>query len=82
MQREAGHPVLVFCTHGHSRSAIVVCAILIASGAAGTLEQARSKVQAARQGMHPNTRQWAALEAWHQRYNGGDAGGAEGDASA
>lgn len=75
-QRQAGHPVATYCTHGHSRSAIVVCAILVASGAFKNLDAAWGRVQEARPGVHPNRRQWAALQQWFdQRQASGGSGG-------
>ena len=31
-QRAAGRPVLVHCAHGHGRSLVLMCAILVVSG--------------------------------------------------
>lgn len=63
-QRAAGLPVYVYCTHGHARSAVMMCALLIADGIAADPEDAKRTVAARRPGIRPNKRQWAALDAW------------------
>ena len=77
-QRQAGHPVVTYCTHGHSRSAIMVCAILVAGGKYKGLQAAWGRVREVRPGVHPNKRQWAALECWYRQYHGGGGGGGGG----
>lgn len=74
-QRKADRAVASYCTHGHGRSAVLMCALLLAAGEVGSVEEARSRVKAARPGAEPNKRQWAALEHWHQRYGTGGRGG-------
>lgn len=69
-QRAQGRAVLTYCTHGHSRSAIMVCAQLVAAGHVKNIEEARDKVKEVRSGIHPNKRQWAALERWFEQYHG------------
>jgi protein-tyrosine phosphatase len=69
-QRRAGRPVYVFCTHGHGRSAVMLCALLIADGLAGDPQQARHKVLTARPGVRLTHRQCCALERWHAQYGG------------
>lgn len=80
-QHDAGRPVYTYCTHGHSRSAVMVCAILIAEGLAHDLADARSKVEERRPGVRPNKRQWRSLDAWFQKYHH-RAGAADEGASA
>ena len=67
-QKQAGRPVLVYCTHGHGRSAIVLCALLIADGLAASTAEAKKIVTRARPGAKPNQRQWEALELWYQQH--------------
>lgn len=67
-QRAAGRAVLTYCTHGHSRSAMVVCALVIAAGAARDPAEARRLVARGRPAVRPNRRQEAALEDWYAAY--------------
>ena len=73
-QRAAGRRVLVYCTHGHGRSAVMACALLIADGVVAGPEEARALVTRLRPGAKPNARQWAALDAWYAQHGGGGAG--------
>ena len=41
-QNRQGHGVYVHCAHGHGRSNVVLCAVLISVGAAGSIQEVRS----------------------------------------
>ncbi|KAL4444166.1 hypothetical protein ABPG75_011903 [Micractinium tetrahymenae] len=67
-QRRMGRAVLVYCTHGHGRSAAMAAAVLLAAGEASDAGAALSSVKAARPGACPNWRQEEALHEWAARY--------------
>ena len=63
-QRSAGRSVYVHCAHGHGRSAAVLVAALLDSGAAADADAALALVQAARPLARLNHRQRAAVDNW------------------
>ncbi|BDA40761.1 Uncharacterized protein YnbD [Coccomyxa sp. Obi] len=65
-QKESGRPVLVHCAHGHGRSLVVMCAILVVSGRAGDFLEAYKMVKAARPKVRLNSRQHKALVQWQE----------------
>lgn len=67
-QRQAGAPVYVFCQNGHGRSAVLMCAALVAEGVAPTWKRALEMVQAERPKVRLNAAQQASLEAWAERH--------------
>ena len=69
-QRAAGRPVLVHCAHGHGRSLVLMCAILVVSGRAGDFLEAFRMVKAARPRVRLNSRQHASLVAWQEHMRG------------
>ncbi len=69
-QRESGRPVLVHCAHGHGRSLVVMCAILVVNGLAGDFLEAYKIVKAARPKVRLNGRQHKALVQWQEHMKG------------
>lgn len=65
-QQSAGRPVLVHCAHGHGRSLVVMCAILVVSGQAGDFLEAYRLVKAQRPKVRLNGRQHCALVQWQE----------------
>ena len=65
-QHSAGRPVLVHCAHGHGRSLVVMCAILVVNGQAGDFLEAYKIVKAARPKVRLNARQHKALVQWQE----------------
>jgi hypothetical protein len=65
-KRVAEGPVLVHCALGHGRSATVVVAYLVATGAALTVAEGMALVRCKRPGARPNSRQLLALEDYAQ----------------
>lgn len=63
-QQAEGRDVFCHCTHGHGRSAVTACAILLAMEGAATPEEALAKVIKVRPGVKPNRRQVAMLKEW------------------
>lgn len=75
-QRARG-PVLIHCALGHGRSASVVCAWLLATGAAGDVEAAVARVRAARPGVGLKAAQLARLDEYARGLSKGIRGHAE-----
>ena len=69
-QQAEGRPVLVHCAHGHGRSLVVMCAILVVSGQAGDFLEAYKIVKAARPKVRLNGRQHRALVQWQEHMRG------------
>ena len=69
-QRSAGRPVLVHCAHGHGRSLVVMCAVLVVNGQAGDFLEAYMMVKAARPKVRLNGRQHRALVEWQEHMKG------------
>jgi len=69
-QRESGRPVLVHCAHGHGRSLVLMCAILVVTGLAGDFVEAYKIVKAARPKVRLNSRQHRALVQWQEHMKG------------
>lgn len=67
-QREAG-PVLVHCTHGHSRSATVLAAALLMSAEADTWQDALAVIRRSRKRAHLTGSQRAALARWAEGFS-------------
>jgi protein-tyrosine phosphatase len=67
VERKRG-PVYVHCALGHSRSATVVAAWLIAQGHRGTIDELEAQLRAARPVVWFTSPQKAALEQWRQRH--------------
>lgn len=65
-QRDSGRPVLVHCAHGHGRSLVLMCAILVVSGRAGDFLEAYRMVKAARPRVRLNNSQHASLVRWQE----------------
>ena len=59
-QYAAGRPVLIHCAHGHGRSLVVMCAVLVVSRQAGKILETFKMVKAARPKVRLNARQHRA----------------------
>lgn len=69
-QRRAGRAVLVHCAHGHGRSCVVLCAILVAAGVCQDEREALRLVRAQRPGARLNAHQTPGLQQFLQtRHN-------------
>lgn len=68
-EREAGHDVYIHCAHGHGRSATVLCAVLVATGVASSIEEAVAIIRAVRPRVRLNSRQAAAARQWLQHHS-------------
>ena len=62
--------MLVHCAHGHGRSLVLMCAILVVAGRAGDFLEAYRMVKAARPKVRLNARQKASLVAWQEHMQG------------
>ncbi len=65
--------VYVHCAKGHGRSAMVVTAALVASGYAGSLDEAEAITAKARPGVKINAVQRALLREWKENYDAASA---------
>ena len=63
-QHESGRPVYVHCAHGHGRSAAMLCAILIATGASPSVEAAEAMLKHHRPKVRLNQIQLEGLRAY------------------
>uniref|UniRef100_A0A061SJ91 Dual specificity protein phosphatase diacylglycerol catalytic region n=1 Tax=Tetraselmis sp. GSL018 TaxID=582737 RepID=A0A061SJ91_9CHLO len=66
-QKSCGREVLVHCAHGHGRSCVVLCAILISQGLADTIDDALTIVRSTRERAKLNANQRRALVEWQNR---------------
>lgn len=63
-QHKMGRAVYIHCAHGHGRSNVIMCAVLIANGNAATIDDALALVQSQRPRAKLNRRQRLALVGW------------------
>lgn len=63
-QRQLGHGVYIHCAHGHGRSNVLMCAVLVANGNTVTFEDALALVRTQRPRAKLNKRQRQALVDW------------------